>query len=231
MTIITSIYPLTIGLKGINRISGNKKINDRTNLYELRSLYIIASFDDEEILHKKRLKDSGFNIRYYSNISELETGFHPQIFICDILGVDPDSEFDGVLSMAELRKRYPVSAIIGYSSLAQTDFRFQEAKKYCDQVIRKSDLTDNLVNALDDHINLVNDPKLLWVKIRNYLYSKGYETREIALFEHYYVLSLTKSDPEFLKKKVGRCFQGDDISNLLGDIGPAIVKTGFSVLM
>lgn len=219
-----SIWPPVVFMKTVRDIPRHKRMNDSSAIKDVRSNFRIISIDDEAFLHKRSLSEMGFNVGYYDQIENIAPGDGGQIFLCDILGLQTNSQDQGARTMKELRRRHPVAPVIAYTHLMPTDRRYQAARDVSDVIIRKSDSIDNLTDVLDDIISQLNDPSQVWIRIRRYLNNRGVDTKKIALIEHYYAKSIIKEDLKIFRKGVSSTLRSDTDDLIDGTI--SIVARG-----
>lgn len=224
MAILSSIWPPIAYLRSVNSLPAASSVVNSHSRKSLRSAYRIVSIDDEPFNNKDRLKELGFNVGYYARLDDFDPGESPQIFLCDILGIEPTAKLEGVWTMKEIRRRYPMSPLIAYTHLKPADAKYQEARVIADDIVRKNNEMDEIIDVLDKHLVSLNNQVDLWRRIENFLRLRGFANKDISVIEHYFVISVEKKDPDFFWKKSEHVAEAG-IGSLIREFSPVIAKT------
>ena len=216
-------------------------------LFEIksRSLYSIndlkqLKFDEERLIDRKKYKilvldDSGFpqletlrKLGYkdievqeeYNNINQ----FLPyDIIFCDINGVadDLDPVYQGAALAKQIKEVYPEKKVIIFSAVAQ-HLDFNEYYSAVDGTIKKNMNGNEFSKEIDKWIIKLNNPIEKWLRFKRELEEAGIPTRDIAVFEDYYVKSII-TEKDFTKHITKYC-KGSTISDLLIKYLPILIK-------
>ena len=157
-----------------------------------RKKYKILVIDDEGFAQELGLKKLGFkDIEVKYDYTQMEDYSAYDIIFCDINGVakDIDPYFQGASLAKKIKELYPDKFVIIFSALDQP-LDFYPYYSSVDATIIKNLNSNQMSDKLDEYIRTINSPKYKWDSIKKILENNKIATEDIAMFEHYYVLSL-----------------------------------------
>lgn len=172
----------------------------------------ILVIDDNEFEYLSHLNNHKFDITYFEDLKSIESTKEYEIILCDIHGVGKkfNSKYEGAHVISEIRKKYPFKIIIAYTGQTH-DPTFNKFFQMADLTIKKDIDGDEWIEKLDYSIKLATDPKLKWIKVRDYLIENDVSLFEIMKLESEYVnifLNGGKID-EFPSKKLSKEMSSD----------------------
>jgi len=140
-----------------------------------------------DITYKKIKLDSIYDAEAYD------------IVLCDLDGVQPESELQGAKLVKDIRTAYPSKQIIMYTAHNLTMDQMEIVLKSADKRIRKGVRIEHWEAILDECILDLIDPTLAWIKIKKFLEDKQVKTIDIARFENIFVNSYLSGKTENIK--------------------------------
>lgn len=193
------------------------------NTSENREKVKILIIDDEDFSYLDILKQHNFRITHINDLTDIEQTDPYGIILCDIKGVGRHfaSKFEGAHVIQEIKKRYPLKVIYGYTG-HQFDADYNQFFSMCDDMLKKDIDSDDWVEKLDIAISTCLDPNEQWKKIRNKLISINIPTRTIATIEDDFVRFALGKQNEFPSKYTSSKIPPEIKDILLSIIGNAI---------
>lgn len=166
-----------------------------------RHLVPIAVIDDEPLQYLAILRDHGFTITVFNDISDVKALEAFPIVLCDIKGVGKafKSKYEGAHVIAEIRKHYPQKILAAYSG-QQFDPSYNQFFEQCDFVIKKDVDSDAWIERLDEAIQLAIDPIAQWKRLRTYLLSHDVPLFHLLRLEDDYVTSMLNKSKVFPRR-------------------------------
>ena len=173
-------------LNGINLIKDVSSQNRRSKIE-------ILIIDDHEFPFIEDLRRIGFNLNAKKDIDDIRDVESYQIILCDIHGVGKmiQSSFEGAYLAQQIKIKYPEKYIVAYSA----DPTRMETQKYLnsiDKSIPKETSLEDWGEILDEAIDRLMDPVLIWKKTALYLFEANVATKDIAEMESKYVQAIKK---------------------------------------
>lgn len=213
-----SIYIRFHKPKCIDSLAQQLKINAvlQNNKKALREQKILI-LDDMGFSMEPQLKCHGFtNIFQLDSIPNIEFVKDYSIVLCDLKGVglNLDDRWQGAHVIKEIKKLYPNIGIIAYTAGAQ-DAVFFEAQKYADSFLSKTADVDEFIDCLDAQLEDINNPIIVWKKIRGLLIDQGIPLFDISLLEDAFVKSVQLNSAEKIDCALRRNISLQNISNLI----------------
>nr|DAQ92339.1 MAG TPA: DNA-binding response regulator [Caudoviricetes sp.] len=187
-----------------NNISDLKKPSLKITPIERNDIKI-GVVDNEPFEKMEILRQHQFNIQECGNISSIDSLLAFDIILCDIQGVGLkfNKTFQGAYLIKEIYKKYPFKVIIVYSGKL-FDARYNDYLKYAEFSIKKDASSEEWVDKLDKALELINNPENRWIRLRDYLLSRGVSLFDLTLLEDDYVTRIIerKSFDDFPKDKI-----------------------------
>ena len=159
----------------------------------------ICVIDDEPFAPQQNLRNYGYNITALGDIKDVEEVLPFDVVLCDLMGVGQhlDKTLQGASLIAEIRRMFPEKYVVAYTSAAMSATIARQATSMSDEILRKDIEMEDWVSVLDRYTDLVQNPFLVWQRIRSSLVYKGIDTKNILLLESAYVSSVERRDSSF----------------------------------
>lgn len=173
---------------------------------ELRASVKIAAIDDEKFSAFNNLKAYGYDIVELPDISRIDEVAHFDIILCDLMGVGKhfDASAGGGSIIAEIKKNYPTKFVIAYTGARANSPEAMLAKESCDHFLKKDADMAEWTTLLDNCVEHLLDPYLMWCDARQGLLASETDIREVVRLEHAYVNAVVAKDKSFadLRKQI-----------------------------
>lgn len=205
-----------------------------------------VNFDEAKLINRKKYKilvldDSGFpqlpileklgykDIVVQEEYVDIDQFLPYDIIFCDINGVayDLDPVYQGAALAKQIKEVYPNKVVIIFSAVAQ-HLDFTEYYAAVDATIKKSMNGNEFSKEIDKWIIKLNNPVNRWLRFKNELENGGVPTREIAVFEDYYVKSILNNTN--YDKEIKKYCSKSKISEKLNRFLPLFLKLTMEVL-
>lgn len=172
-----------------------------------RAAIPIALIDDGEFGYLEHLRENGYALTQYHDISDTRMVAEYPIVVCDIKGVGTNlsAKYQGAHVIAELRKTYPDKFLVVYSSFT-FDTSYNRFFAMADTSLNKDAPLDEWVEKLDRAARTMADPAKRWERVRNDLLLNG----QLSLFQ---LLNLEQAFIKAMRNKSAAAF-----SSKLGDL-------------
>lgn len=210
--------PVTIGhfcsVKEINQLSVGAK-------YSLREQIKILIVDDEPFVYLEQLRNAKFNVVQLPDVQDLNAISEYNIVICDINGVGGclNSEYGGAFLISQMKKIYPYKQYAVYSG--KNDYSAGMSEMLQGVASLKKDLSIEQWSAyLDQYIENVTNPRLVWKNIRDLLYNKDVSSFVVTKLEDEFV-RIIMDNPQKLKSYPTEKFNKElsvDVRNIIQSI-------------
>jgi len=187
----------------------------------------IAVIDDQPFAPQANLNAYHYNIRPVGDIRSVDQIKDYDLILCDILGVGLsfNDSLQGASLIAEIKRVYPEKWVVAYTGATLNQSATREAKSVADALIKKDVDIKEWVDKLDNYIDLILDPQMVWSRVRSDLVNRGVGTKDILLLEDAFVSSILRSrpDPAALSDALDRTKLSGDARNIItGLISSAI---------
>jgi len=181
--------------KKIYKLSEIKVLN--TSIQKLKKEIKIAVIDDQDFPPTNNLKNLGFNIIPFKDISALEQVKEYPVIICDIKGIGKDfgGKYEGAFVISELRKSYPDKYIISYST-SSYDLDISSFIQKSDVIASKGATIEEWSSILEKAIKDTSNASIRWKKTRESLLNNDIELSDLLDLEQKYILSINNSKNE-----------------------------------
>lgn len=193
-----------------------KELNfDETKLID-RKKYKILVLDDSGFPQLNTLQKLGYkDIVVEEEYKSIEQFALYDIIFCDINGVadDLDPIYQGAALAKQIKEVYPNKIVIIFSAVAQ-HLDFNEYYNSVDGTIKKSLNGNDFSKEIDKWIIKLNNPINKWLKFKKDLEVACIPTRDIAVFEDYYVKSVLKNK-DFKKEIQKYCKKSTNSDQLI----------------
>lgn len=201
--------------KKIYKLSEIKKLN--VSIQKLKKEIKIAVIDDQDFPPINNLKNLGFNITTFKDISSLDQVKEYPVIICDIrgIGLEFDGKYEGAFVISELRKTYPDKYIIAYST-ASYNLDIASFIEKSDVIASKGATVEEWSALLEKAIKYTSDASIRWKKTRESLLNNDIELADLLELEQKYILSINNSKNEM--KELGL------LNNINNDLIVDIIK-------
>ncbi len=177
-----------------------------------RSDVKIAIIDDEPFEKLDLLKQHEFNVTKFDDVEVIDTLQAYDIILCDIkgVGIKFNPTYQGAYLMKEIYKKYPFKTIIAYTGI-RYDARYNEYLKVADFSVKKDVSSEEWVEKLDKAVDLINNPRYKWERIKKYLLEKDVPLFSLALLEDEYVerILTNKGFHDFPSNRIKKQLDGD----------------------
>lgn len=211
-------------------ITDLKELNfDETKLID-RKKYKILVLDDSGFPQLNTLQKLGYkDIVVEEEYKSIEQFALYDIIFCDINGVadDLDPVYQGAALAKQIKEVYPNKIVIIFSAVAQ-HLDFNEYYNSVDGTIKKSLNGNDFSKEIDKWIIKLNNPINKWLKFKKDLEVACIPTRDIAVFEDYYVKSILKNKD--FKKEIKKYCNKSTISDQLIKYLPSLFELTKEVL-
>lgn len=181
--------------KKIYKLSEIKVLN--TSIQKLKKEIKIAVIDDQDFPPTNNLRNLGFNIITFKDISTLEQVKEYPVIICDIKGIGKEfgGKYEGAFVISELRKSYPDKYIISYST-SSYDLDISSFIQKSDVIASKGATIEEWSSILEKAIKDTSNASIRWKKTRESLLNNDIELSDLLDLEQKYILSINNSKNE-----------------------------------
>lgn len=181
--------------KKIYKLSEIKVLN--TSIQKLKKEIKIAVIDDQDFPPTNNLRNLGFNINTFKDISTLEQVKEYPVIICDIKGIGKEfgGKYEGAFVISELRKIYPDKYIISYST-SSYDLDISSFIQKSDVIASKGATIEEWSSILEKAIKDTSNASIRWKKTRESLLNNDIELSDLLDLEQKYILSINNSKNE-----------------------------------
>ena len=181
--------------KKIYKLSEIKVLN--TSIQKLKKEIKIAVIDDQDFPPTNNLRNLGFNIITFKDISTLEQVKEYPVIICDIKGIGKEfgGKYEGAFVISELRKSYPDKYIISYST-SSYDLDISSFIQKSDVIASKGAKIEEWSSILEKAIKDTSNASIRWKKTRESLLNNDIELSDLLDLEQKYILSINNSKNE-----------------------------------
>lgn len=181
--------------KKIYKLSEIKVLN--TSIQKLKKEIKIAVIDDQDFPPTNNLRNLGFNIIPFKDISTLEQVKEYPVIICDIKGIGKEfgGKYEGAFVISELRKSYPDKYIISYST-SSYDLDISSFIQKSDVIASKGATIEEWSSILEKAIKDTSNASIRWKKTRESLLNNDIELSDLLDLEQKYILSINNSKNE-----------------------------------
>lgn len=199
--------------------------NDR----ERRKRVPIAVIDDEPFAAQQTLTNHGYDIRPIGDLKNLKEIDEYNIILCDLRGVGGhfDNKNQGAYLIDEIKRNHPEKFVIAYTGGAQDDAMARRANNSADVFLRKDADIEEWRDKLDDFIDRLCNPIIVWRRQRDALVKNNVSTVDILKLEDAFVRSVEKSDPTIFR----RMASGYDIKADARAVAQSLVASGIFALI
>lgn len=169
-------------------------------LSTLRERAKILVIDDEPLNQIEPLRRSGFNIKKFDDVEDINHVSSYDIILCDIMGVGRkfSERLQGAYVINEIHRLYPEKYLIAYSAQT-TDMSLNKYFNFCDDVFKKDDDVAEWSEKLEQAVHSCSDPKDKWRKLHIRLVEEGIPSSTITKLENHYVRKLLGKRNKFEK--------------------------------
>lgn len=192
------MFGLISSFKTIEALDDWQKLNAKSlSEQERRARFKIAVIDDEAFAAGRNLRNAGYQITEVGDIKSVNELDDYQIVLCDLQGVGMhfNSKFQGGFLIDEIKKRYPEKIVIAYTGGALDQGVLRYAQMAADDFVKKDVDINEWRNTLDEVIDALSDPVVVWKRQRDALVDADISTKSILKLEDAYVKSVLKGDP------------------------------------
>lgn len=186
------------------------------SLQELKNKFQILLIDDRPPAILASLRRSGFQVRDFEDVQNIESVEPFPIVACDIEGIGkafrPDSRTGGIYVLQEIRKYYPDKYLIQYSTKTQD---IDPSLTKADVIFPKDTTIDAWQTTLEKALTELGNPKTRWMKIRSRLSDEGVDGYEIFKLEQAYIRDLTEPNSNHLKAQSSKSVLGPALEKLV----------------
>ena len=183
-----------------NRLSKNQA--------DLRGAVKIGVIDDEKFIAFGSLKAHGYDVIELPDISRIDDVADFDIILCDLMGVGKhfDAKAGGGSIIREVKKNFPTKFVIAYTGARANSTEAILAQKNCDFFVKKDADMEEWTKTLDECVEHLLDPYLMWLDARQALLDAETDIRDVVRFEHSYVKAVIDRDKNFgeLRRAIGR---------------------------
>jgi len=201
-------------------------INDR----ERRARVPIAIVDDEPFAAQQTLTNHGYDVRPIGDLKSLREIDDFNIILCDLRGVGQnfDQKNQGAYLIDEIKRNHPEKFVIAYTAGAQDDLMARKANEASDVFLRKDADIEEWRNKLDDFIDRLCNPVIVWRRQRDALVRNNVATIDILRLEDAFVRTVEKADLGIFE----RMANGYDIKPDARAVAQSLVASGiFSLIL
>lgn len=189
-------------LKTVGDLDSVVKKMDSRPIGSLREGVRILAIDDRGFPPKMNLEPNGFkNIDFRPNIDAIEDVKNYQIILVDLNGVGShlNESLQGAHIIKQTKLLYPHIQIIAFSGEFGSNLK-PIAEEYADKFLAKTADIDLWCDTLDKFTRIALNPKHPWEKALAHLHQIGTSNIDMALMEHYYVVSVLDPSASNIKK-------------------------------
>ena len=200
--------------KKIYKLSEIKVLN--TSIQKLKKEIKIAVIDDQDFPPTNNLRNLGFNIITFKDISTLEQVKEYPVIICDIKGIGKEfgGKYEGAFVISELRKSYPDKYIISYST-SSYDLDISSFIQKSDVIASKGATIEEWSSILEKAIKDTSNASIRWKKTRESLLNNDIELSDLLDLEQKYILSINNSKNEMQDTSVLENIHNDLIIDIV----------------
>lgn len=159
---------------------------------DLKKKYKILVIDDQGFSQEESLKKMGYkDITVEFDFTDINHIIPYDIVLCDIngIGLEFDKKNQGAAVAKIIKENFPTKIVIIFSA-ADQPLDIAENYSYVDDVITKNMNANEMSSNIDRYIDMLDNPIYRWEKIKKIFEQKQIQTKDIAIFEHYYVKTI-----------------------------------------
>lgn len=199
--------------------------NDRSR----RSQVPIAIIDDEPFAAQQTLTNHGYDVRPIGDIKSLSEIDPYNIILCDLRGVGKnfDKKHQGAYLIDEIKRNHPEKFVVAYTGGALNDEMGQMANRAADSFIKKDAEIEEWRNKLDDLIDRICDPVIVWRRQRDALVKQNVSTLDIIKLEDAFVKAVEIRKPAIFQQKARSIEIGGDARA----IAQSLIGSGIMLLL
>lgn len=200
-----------------------------TNDKQRRSKVSIAIIDDEPFTAQQNLTNHGYDVHPIGDIKKLDEIDAYNIILCDLAGVglNFNEQYQGAYLIDEIKRNHPEKFVVAYTGGAPNDEITQRANKAADTFIRKDANMEEWRDKLDDLIERLCDPVIVWRRQRDALVKQNVATLDILRLEDAFVKSVEIGEPAVFQKKA----KSLDLSGDARAIAQSLIGSGILLLL
>lgn len=194
-------------------------IESRQSLYSAistdrsrRSKVPIAIIDDEPFTAQQTLTNHGYDVRPIGDPKSLSEIENFNIILCDLRGVGQnfDKKNQGAYLIGEIKRNHPEKFVVAYTAGAENDEMSLRANRDADIFIRKDADIEEWRDKLDDLIDRLCNPVIVWRRQRDALVRNNVATLDILRLEDAFVQSVEIGRPQNFANRAARLNLGPD---------------------
>lgn len=199
--------------------------NDR----DRRKRIPIAIIDDEPFAAQQTLTNHGYNVMPLGDIKNLNEINEYNIILCDLRGVGRhfDGKHQGAYLIDEIKRNHPEKFVVAYTGGAQDDDMAIKANRAADIFIKKDADIEEWRDKLDDLIDRLSNPIIVWRRQRDALVKNNVSTLDIIKLEDAFVKSITARDPTIFRRRIEKF----DMTSDARSIAQSLVASGIFALL
>ena len=144
--------------------------------------------------------------------------------MCDLQGVNKESEYEGADLIKSLRNMYPNKQLILYTSGTLTPEQIEIIALSDAKRIKKGQDKDAWESILDEAILEIIDPTKSWERIKNYLEIREVKTVDIARFENVFVRAYEEGCTQKTEDAIKTYIRHNKLNEYHDIIVPIIIK-------
>lgn len=196
---------------------------------EKRGLIPIAVIDDEPFAAQQTLSNNGYDVRLLGDIKNLDEVTPFNIILCDLQGVGRhlDATNQGAYLIDEIKRNSPEKFVIAYTGGSGDPTIVSKANQAADTFIRKDAPVEEWRDKLDDYIDRLTNPTIVWRRQRDALVRKNIPTLDILKMEDSFVKSILSNNPSIYRSFVG----SNDVKGDARAIAQSLIASGIFSLM
>jgi hypothetical protein len=158
-------------------------------LVDKRPRFQIAVIDDEEFTPLEGLRRHSYNINHLHDVSSIDELRRYDIILFDLIGVGMglSTTMQGAHLIRETRKNFPEKIIVSYTGGGRPDL-LETSIQFSDYIIRKDAGVEEWCHALDQAIEALANPAIVWKKLRHRLLDAGITPYQLAELEDLFVV-------------------------------------------
>lgn len=214
----------------ISDLNSNMILQDYS-LSHIKQLAKILIIDDQPFSYQDALRNAQFNIEYKNDMTSLNDAAEYDIILCDIRGVGKflQSKYEGAYLASQIKKKYPNKIVIIYSA-ENYNPSFQKYIEYADATLEKGDSLENWTEILEQKMELLVDPVVIWKNTRHLLFEKNVSTAEVAELESKFVRAVKSGKFKSLKQvyERGNVNFTDALADILSSLFVKIITKAVS---
>jgi CheY-like chemotaxis protein len=169
------------------------------NQADLRGTVKVGVIDDEKFVAFANLKAHGYDVIELPDISRIDEIEDFDIILCDLMGVGRnfDAAAGGGSIIREIKKNYPTKFVIAYTGARANSPEAVLAQQHCDYFLKKDADMAEWTRTLDECVEHLLDPYLMWLDARQGLFDAETDIRDVIRLEHAYVKAVAGKDSSF----------------------------------